>query len=128
MMRNAALMIEARPALALAAMLISLAGCGSSTNTPAPGSSPNAARPDVVVTIDGVHHACLVALYSEAQGSSISCDDVVPFVRDELRLAGGSIYDIRTTPGAAPAQTAKTDASLKAAGYRFIGGEHRVDR
>jgi hypothetical protein len=127
-MRNVVLMIEARPALALAAILLSLAGCGSSTNTPAPGSPPIGARPDVVVTIDGVHHACLVALYSEAQGSSISCDDVVPFVRDELRLAGGSTYDIRTTPDADPAQTAKTDANLKGAGYRFIGGEHRVDR
>lgn len=121
-------MMRDAPALALAAILLSLAGCGSSTNTPAAGSPPIAARPDVVVTIDGVHHACLVALYSEAQGSSISCDDVVPFVKDELRLAGGSIYDIRTTPDADPAQTAKTDANLKGAGYRFIGGEHRVVR
>ena len=122
MMRDVMLTIEARQALALAAILISLAGCGSSTNTPAPGSPPIAARPDVVVTIDGVHHACLVALYSEAQGSSISCDDVVPFVRDELRLAGGSIYDTRTIGTFDAAEMAKTTQSLKDAGYRFNGG------
>ena len=110
--------------IAVTAVFVALAGCGSSTNTPATGSAPIAARPDLIVTIDGVHHACVVALYTEPQGSSIACDDIVPFVRDELRLASGSGYDIRTTPDVDPAQRAKVESSLKGAGYRFIGGAH----
>jgi hypothetical protein len=104
----------------LTAALISLTGCGSSTNAPA--SPPVAAKSDVVVTVDGVRHACVVALHSEAQGSIISCDDVVSFVRDELRLPSGSIYDIRTTPDVPAAQMAKVESSLNGAGYRRIGG------
>ncbi len=101
-----------------------LAGCGQSANTPPPAPPPIAAKPDVIVTLDGEHHTCLVALYSEAQPSSISCDDVVPFVRDELRVKSGSIYDIRTTPKVDEAERAKVESSLKGAGYRFIEG-HR---
>jgi hypothetical protein len=106
----------------LTAAFISLTGCGSSTNAPTPGSPSNAAKPDVVVTVDGARHACVVALRSEAQGSIISCEDVVSFVRDELRVPSGSIYDIRTTPGVDAAQMAKVEASLKGAGYRPSGG------
>ncbi|MGC1520285.1 MAG: hypothetical protein WA803_01990 [Steroidobacteraceae bacterium] len=103
---------------------MALAGCGSSTNTPAAGSAAIAAKPDVIVTIDGVHHACVVALSSEPQGSSVACDDIVPFMRDELRLAGGSTYDLRTIPEVDAAQKAKVESNLKGAGYRFIGGPH----
>jgi hypothetical protein len=49
---------------------------------------------------------------------------VVPFVRDELRLPSGSIYDIRTIPDVDEAEMASVGANLKAAGYRFIGGQH----
>ena len=101
---------------------LALTGCGSSTNAPTAVSTSNAAKPDVVVTVDGARHACVVALHSEAQGSIISCEDVVPFVRDELRVPSGSIYDIRTTPGVDAAQMAKVEASLKGAGYRPSGG------
>jgi hypothetical protein len=66
----------------------------------------------------------VVALFSEAQGSTISCGDVVPFVRDELRLPSGSIYDIRTIPDVDEAEMSSVGASLKSAGYRFIGGTH----
>ena|SRR5579863_2356835 len=106
----------------LAAAFLSLAGCGSSTNAPTGASTPTAAKPDVVVTVDGARHACVVALHSEAQGSIISCDDVVPFVRDELRLPSGSIYALRTTPDAPAAQMSKVEASLSGAGYRHSGG------
>src|SRR5579863_9013274 len=106
----------------LAAALISLAACGSSSNAPTSVSPPAAARSDVVVTVDGARHACVVALHTEAQGSIISCDDVVPFVRDELRLPSGSIYALRTTPDAPAAQMSKVEASLSGAGYRHSGG------
>lgn len=106
----------------LAAALILLAGCGSSTNSPTPQSPVIAAKPDVVVMVDGVRHACVVALASEAQGSTISCDDVVSFVKDELRLPSGSICDIRTTSGVDAAQVAKVEAGLKGAGYRPKAG------
>jgi hypothetical protein len=104
-------------AFALAAML--LAGCGPSAETP-----PIAAKPDVTVTLDDKHHGCVVALYSEASGSAISCDDVVRFMREELRLASGSIYDIRAASEADEAGMAKVEANLKEAGYRFIGRPH----
>ena len=104
------------------AFLILLAGCGTSTNTPVAAPPPIAAKPDVTITFDGERHACVVALSSEAQGSAIPCNDVVPFVRDELRLPSGSIYDIRTIPDVNEAEMAGVGARLKAAGYRFIGG------
>jgi hypothetical protein len=103
-------------------IFISLAGCGPSENTPAPST---AMRPDVIITLDGARHNCDVALYSEPQGSAVSCADVVPFVRDELRLASGSIYDIRTAAKVDDAERAAVEASLNAAGYRFIAGAER---
>jgi hypothetical protein len=114
-----------RAVLASALGLVLLAGCGQSANTPAPAPAappPIAAKPDVIVTLDGARHDCLVALYSEEQASIISCDDVVAFVRDELRVPSGAIYDIRTGPNIDEAQRTKVEASLKGAGYRFIRG------
>jgi hypothetical protein len=99
-----------------------LIGCGSSSNAPAPVSAPMTATPAVVITFDGERHMCVVALSSEAQGSIIPCADVVPFLRDELRLASGSIYDTRTIAKFDAAEIAKTTQSLNAAGYRFNGG------
>jgi hypothetical protein len=103
-------------------MFILIAGCGPSANTPAPVPPPIAARPDVIVTVDGKRHACIVALYSEAHGSTISCDDVIPFVREELRVPSGSIYDIRAVADVDQAELARVGARLNGAGYRFIGG------
>jgi hypothetical protein len=100
-----------------------LAGCGSPTNAPAPETAPViAATADVVITVDGVQHACVVALPSEPQGSTIPCSDVIAFLRDELRVPSGAIYDLRTTPPVDAAEVIKVRASLKDAGYRFIGG------
>jgi hypothetical protein len=99
-----------------------LIGCGSSSNAPAPAPAAIAAKPDVTITFDGERHTCVVALSSEAQGSIVPCADVVPFMRDELRLASGSIYDTRTIATADAAEVAKTTQNLKDAGYRFIGG------
>jgi hypothetical protein len=117
-------MIGVRAALASALGGVLLAACGQSEKAPAPlpPAPPIAAKPDVIVTLDAAGRDCKVALYSEAQGSTISCDDVVPFVRDELRVPSGSIYDIRKSPDAGAAEVAKVEASLKGAGYRFIGG------
>ncbi|HME39746.1 MAG TPA: hypothetical protein VKG63_12405 [Steroidobacteraceae bacterium] len=109
--------VGARAAFACTLVLVLLAGCG-------PSQPPIAAKPDVVVTIDGEHHACLVALKSEAQASSVSCDDVVSFVKDELRLPSGSIYDLRAKGDVGKAEMAKVEAILDGAGFRFIGGPH----
>ncbi len=79
-------------------------------------------KPDVIVTFDGERHSCVVALLSEAQGSIIPCADIVPFIRDELKVASGSIYDTRTIAHVDAAEVAKTTQNLKDAGYRFIGG------
>lgn len=110
----------------LASIIVSapllLAGCGSSTNPSASVPPAIAAKPDVIVTFDGERHTCVVALFSEAQGSIIPCPDIVPFMRDELRLASGSVYDTRTIAPVEPAEVAKTTQNLKDAGYRFIGG------
>ncbi len=117
----------ARPQVSFRAALASLVsmlliGCGSSTNAPAPVSPAIAAKPDVIVTFDGQRHSCVVALSSETQGSIIPCTDIIPFMRDELRLASGSIYDTRTIAKFDEAEIAKTTQNLKDAGYRFIGG------
>lgn len=109
--------ITASPAL--------LAGCGSSpppTTAPAPPSAPPiAAKADVIITIDGVQHACVVALYNEPYGNTIPCSDVLPFVRNELRVPSGAVYELRTTGTVDPAEVLKVKANLKDAGYRFIG-------
>jgi hypothetical protein len=109
-----------------------LAGCGPSAGTAVPKIAEKA---DVIITVDGKRHACVVALLKEAQGSAIPCRDVVPFLRDELRLQSGSIYDIRTVPNVDEAELAGLGTNLKSAGYRFIGGrsdpfltESRKDR
>src|SRR5271169_2413853 len=72
-----------------------LAGCGPSAGTSA---AKIAEKADVTITVDGKRHTCVVALLKEAQGSAVPCDDVAPFLRDELRLQSGSVYDIRTIP------------------------------
>jgi hypothetical protein len=110
-----------RGAVLLSAFLL-LAGCGSSANGPAAVSAPIAAKPDVIITFDGANHTCIVALYTEPQGSTIPCADLIRFLRDELRVTGGAIYDTHVTSNADAAEVAKTTQSLKDAGYRFIGG------
>jgi hypothetical protein len=125
---SSAAMMGLRAMFASAVGLVLLAGCGKSASTsPAPSAPPPppiAARPDVIVTLDGERHTCVVALYSEAQGSAIPCDEVVSFVRDELRVPSGSIYDIRAIPTVDKAEMARVEASLQGGGYRFIGGPH----
>lgn len=110
----------------LTAASVLLPGCGSSSQAPAPDSSPIpprlADKPDVIVTFDGARHSCVVALYSEPQGSAVPCAELIPFLRDELRVPNGAIYDIRTIPTFDAAEMSKTAASLESAGYRFIGG------
>jgi hypothetical protein len=106
--------------LASTIVLVVLAGCGKSTGS---SESPRiASHPDVTVKFDGKRRKCIVALSSEAQGSTISCDEVVSFVKDELRLPPGSIYDVGATSGSDEAEVGKVRANLNDAGYRFIGG------
>jgi hypothetical protein len=85
---------------------------------------PIASRPDVIVTFDGERHGCVVALNDETKGHAMSCEGVLPFIRDDLKLQSGSIYDIRTIPDVDEAEMRRVTASLKDAGYRFIEGPH----
>jgi hypothetical protein len=110
-----------RRVLAISVPLLLIA-CGSSDNAATPVRAAMTANPAAIITFDGERRMCVVALSSEAQGSIIPCADVVPFLRDELRLASGSIYDTRTTGKFDAAEVAKTTQSLKDAGYRFNGG------
>jgi hypothetical protein len=105
-------------------MLMTLMGCGKSTG--GTDSTPIASRPDVTVKYDGKRRKCVVALPTEAQGSVIACDDIVSFVKDELKVPSGSIYDLGTISDSDShsAEIAKVRASLDGAGYRFIGGPH----
>jgi hypothetical protein len=110
-----------RRILAISAPLL-LIGCGSSNNAAAPVTAAMTAHPAAIITFDGERHMCVVALSSEAQGSIVPCADLVPFIRDELRLASGSIYDTRTIGKFDAAEMAKTTQNLNDAGYRFNGG------
>lgn len=99
---------------------MALVGCGPSAGTSA---SPRIAeRADVIVTVDGGRHTCVVALFSEQQGSIVPCGDVVSFVKDELRVASGAVYDVRIVSSVDKVEIARVAGSLNAAGYRFIGG------
>ena len=115
-----AAMMTLRVFLAFTLAAVLLAGCDPSANT-APKIAEHAA---VTITVDGEHHACVVALYKEAQGSSIPCAEVVSFLRDQLRLQGGSIYDVHIIPGSDAAEMSGLRTGLKGAGYRFIGGRN----
>jgi hypothetical protein len=114
-------MIDKRAIRASTAVLILLTSCGQSARSPAPAGAPAASRADVTITFDGKRRKCVVALSSETQGSSISCGDVVAFVREELRVPGGAIYDIRKSPDVDETEVAKVSADLNGAGYRFVG-------
>jgi hypothetical protein len=99
-----------------------LTGCGQSANTAASAPPSAGAKPDVVVTVDGEHHACVVSKSSEPTGSTVGCADVVSFVRDELRVHDGSSYDIRSLAPVDEVETSKVRAALDGAGFRFVGG------
>jgi hypothetical protein len=75
----------------------------------------------VTITFDGKRRKCVVALSSEAQGSAISCGDVVSFVSEELRVPSGAIYDIREISDVDETEVAKVSADLNSAGYRYVG-------
>jgi hypothetical protein len=105
--------------IASTAVLAMLSGCGKSTGDSS--AAPPGARPDFTVKIDGKRRKCIVALSTEAQGSVIPCDEVGSFVKDELRLAGGSTYDLGTVTGSDEAETAKIRSTLDGAGFRSIG-------
>jgi hypothetical protein len=93
-----------------------LAGCGF-------GAPPKLAeRPDVIITLGGKPHVCLVALDKEPQGNAVPCKEAVSFVKDELRLQAGGIYDIHTVANVDNAEVVSLRDALNAAGYRFIGG------
>ena len=98
--------------------LVLLGGCGSSTSPP---TAP-AVKANVTVSVDGQHHACIVSLSSEAQGSTVGCAEVVSFVKDELRVAVGSSYDLHSLAPANEEETNKVKVALDGAGYRFVGG------
>ncbi len=100
---------------------IALAGCGPSASPSVPPMI--AAKADVIVTLDGARHSCVVARYDEPQGSIVPCSDVVPFIKDELGVASGAVYDVRTIPEVDKDEMARVVASLNGAGYRFIGGK-----
>jgi hypothetical protein len=106
-----------RPVLLCACIPALIVGCGSSSTPP-----KLAERPDVVITLDGKRHACVVALDKEPQGSTVPCKEAVSFVKDELRAPSGSIYDIRTVATVDHAEIASMRDALNDAGYRFIGG------
>jgi hypothetical protein len=81
--------------------------------------------------LDGKRGKCIVSLPSEAQGSTISCDEVVSFIKNELRVPGNAIYDVAAIPhsddsDSHQAEIAKVRGSLDGAGYRFIGGPHNA--
>lgn len=116
--------ISRRAAASFRAILLSgftpilVAGCGASSGTP----PKIAERPNVTITLDGNRHACLVALDKEPQGSTVPCKEAVSFVKDELRVQPGSVYDILTVATVADTEIASVHAALDEAGYRFIGG------
>ena len=93
-----------------------LAGCGSDT------PPKLAERPNVIITLDGKRHACVVALDKEPQGSTVPCKEAASFVKDELRVPQGAIYDIQTVASVADTEIASVRSALNDAGYRFIGG------
>jgi ABC-type Fe3+-hydroxamate transport system substrate-binding protein len=106
-----------------AASALLLSGCGRAEDpaTRVAAATPAVApTPDVIVTLDGKTRDCLVALSREAQGSAVACDDVAPFLRDELRVPSGAVYALHASADIDSAQVAKVNAALQGAGYRSL--------
>lgn len=92
------------------ATLIFLAGCGK--------SGPSSNKPaDVSIKVDGTRHKCIVALAKEPQGNVISCDELASFIKEELRLPSGSVYELGSVPPVDDSAMTKARASLNDAGY-----------
>jgi hypothetical protein len=117
-------MISLRESFRALSFVLLLDGCGAHEKTAVPVSKPLAAKRDFIVTFDGESHVCLVALYTEAQGSAVPCKEVGSFARNELGIPSGSIYDLRTIPKINDAEMLSLAASLRAAGYRYIRGRY----
>ena len=113
--------MQARAAFIFASSSILVAACGSQSAGPATNvaSSPTAEKADVTIVVDGARHACVVSLLREAQGSSIPCNEVIAFIKEELRVASGSSYDLRLH-GAAESEAASLRNSLRGAGFRPV--------
>lgn len=105
----------------LLTMSLLLAGCGPET-APSSGAAQAGQQADVIVTLDGVRHECVVALNKEEHGSAIACGDITSFLKDELRLAAGATYDLRTTPEVSREESTRVQENLNTAGYRWVGG------
>jgi hypothetical protein len=106
---------------AFTAMSVMVVGCGAPGNAPTSALSQVGNKADVLLTLDGVHHLCVVALSQEEQGSSIGCSDIVSFLKDELRVPIGATIALRTTPETGKADSASVRETLENAGYRFVG-------
>jgi hypothetical protein len=98
-----------------------VAACGASNNAPTSVLPQSANKADVLVTLDSVHHECMVTLSKEEHGNSIACGDIIPFLKDELRLPTGATFDVRTTQEVSKADSGNLRKSLSAAGYRSVG-------
>jgi hypothetical protein len=114
-------MIALRTVIAALLAAVLFSACGPSSGT---SSGRLAEKANVTITFDGKRHACVVALSTETLGSTISCADLIPFLSEQLRLQSGAVYDIQTVAPVDDAGMAQAAASLKRAGYRFIGGRN----
>ena len=117
--------MQVRAAFVFAAASILVAACGSRSAEPATdASSPSSSeKADVTIVVEGASHACVVSLASEAQGSSIPCKEVIAFIKEQLRVASGSSYDLRLR-GAEEADAVALRLSLRDAGYRPWSGRN----
>lgn len=123
-MRQTPAMNSIRIQLVTVTLCALVVACTRHTGAPRPVVSPIASKPDVIVTFDGERHACVVRLLDATTGHVVSCEDVLPFIRDSLKLRSGSVYDIRTIPDVDDAEMRRVVANLKGAGYRYIDGPH----
>jgi hypothetical protein len=119
-----AVMIGIRAQFALLTLCVLVIGYARLIGAPNLAAPPISSRPDVIVTFDGGRHACVVARSNETEGHAMSCDAVLAFVRDDLKLQSGSVYDVRAIPDVDEAEMHRVAASLNRAGYRFIEGPH----
>jgi hypothetical protein len=115
--------MELRAIFLTISIAATLVGCGHSVPSPIQATSP-APTPDVIVTMDGPHHTCVVAKYNEMHSQAIDCTAVASYFRDELGLSGGTFYDLRTIPDVSEVDMTYLQASLGSAGYHLIGGLH----
>ena len=105
-----------RGLVCLSLISIALYGCTEGEQTTTSVEVPEGAH--FVLTFDGPHGNCIVALDKNIHGTRVPCREVVSYLRDSPRVTAESRFDLITISDVNAEEYEEVMAALKQAGYR----------